>query len=542
MAKRLTYEELEERVATLEKENLQLRKEANQLEEKLGRGEEKYRIVADFTHDWEMWISPSGYYLYVSPSCERITGYLAEEFITDSSLFRHILHPDDLAQVEKHHRDETEGSDQIYSIDFRIINRRGEERWINHYCQPVYGHDMCFLGRRVSNRDITERKRMEDELRKSEERYRRVLEDQTEVICRFREDGTFTFVNEVYCRFFAKQPQELIGKKWQPLIVAEDMPLIEAKLRSLSPSNPVVLVENRVYSGDKQVRWMQFVNRGFFGTKGRLIEIQSVGRDITKNKELESQLFQAQKMESLGILVAGLSHEINNPVNTIMVNAPLFRKVWEDLLPILHECAERDPCRKYGGLTADFLAENMGQLISDVDRASDRISRIIQGLKDFARKTGQDEPKLVSLDDCAANALRLVESTARKSGITLSFEAMKDLPAIKGDPMHIEQIILNLLLNAVQAITHDHGEISVITGIRKDRRRVFISVADNGNGIDPGTKNKVFDPFFTTRQTEGGTGLGLAVTHNLVEAHGGEIRYESVKGRGTTFTVMFPTA
>jgi CheY-like chemotaxis protein len=177
-----------------------------------------------------------------------------------------------------------------------------------------------------------------------------------------------------------------------------------------------------------------------------------------------------------------------------------------------------------------------------MDRAGNRISKIIQGLKDFARKTGPGEARLVSLDECAAKALDLVGSTARKSGMTLSLEAGKDLPTIKADPVHVEQIILNLLINAMQAITHDHGKISVITGFQKERRRVFVSVEDNGSGIDPGTHFKIFDPFFTTRQAEGGTGLGLAVTYSMVKAHGGDIDFMSEKGKGTTFTVTFPTA
>jgi two-component system, NarL family, sensor histidine kinase UhpB len=124
----------------------------------------------------------------------------------------------------------------------------------------------------------------------AEPRYRMVVEDLTEVISRFREDGTITYVNEVYCRFFGKQPRELIGKKWQPAAVAEDLPHIEAKLRTISPSHPVVTIENRVYSGTGRVVWMQFVNRAFFDKQGRLTEIQSVGRDISERKLAELSL------------------------------------------------------------------------------------------------------------------------------------------------------------------------------------------------------------------------------------------------------------
>jgi PAS domain S-box-containing protein len=132
--------------------------------------------------------------------------------------------------------------------------------------------------------DVTLQSRMEEALRKSEESYRAVVEDQTEVISRFRTDGTILFVNDVYCRFFGKRSDEIIGSKWQPLAVSEDVSHIEALLHELSPSNPTVLVENRVHTGDGEIRWMQFVNRGFFNEAGDLEEIQSVGRDVTERK------------------------------------------------------------------------------------------------------------------------------------------------------------------------------------------------------------------------------------------------------------------
>jgi PAS domain S-box-containing protein len=138
--------------------------------------------------------------------------------------------------------------------------------------------------------DLTERKQFEEQLRQNEYRYRTVVEDQTEIICRFKADGTLTFVNDVYCRFFGKTKDALLGNRWSPDAFPDDVTNIEEQLLTLSPSNSIVAIENRVYSAAGAIRWMHFINRGFFDIEGRLLEIQSVGRDITERKKAEENL------------------------------------------------------------------------------------------------------------------------------------------------------------------------------------------------------------------------------------------------------------
>lgn len=138
-------------------------------------------------------------------------------------------------------------------------------------------------------------------------RFRTVVEDQTEVIVRFLPDGTFTFVNEVYCRLFGKSPQQLIGRRWQPGAHPDDIPMIEAKLRAMSQDNPVVTIENRVYIAGDELRWMQFVNRGFYDADGHLKEIQSVGRDITALKQTEIALRESEERLEMALAGSGLA-------------------------------------------------------------------------------------------------------------------------------------------------------------------------------------------------------------------------------------------
>jgi two-component system, NarL family, sensor histidine kinase UhpB len=180
------------------------------------------------------------------------------------------------------------GQGRVRNVEIRCRRKSGEIGSLLASAERIeLAGEQCFLGTFF---DITERKRIEEAFRENERRYRTVLEDQTEVICRFNSDGELTFVNAVYCRFFGKTKEELIGKKWHPNAVQEDIPLIEERLAALCRENPVVVIENRVYSGTGEVHWMQFVNRAFFDEDGKLLESQSVGRDITDRKKVEQEL------------------------------------------------------------------------------------------------------------------------------------------------------------------------------------------------------------------------------------------------------------
>jgi PAS domain S-box-containing protein len=142
----------------------------------------------------------------------------------------------------------------------------------------------------IQDEHLKQLMKTEEKLLMSERRYRSVVEDQTEIICRFFQDGTIIFANEVYCRFFGKQQEELVGHKWHPVVFADDLHLIEHELAKLTSDNPTITIENRVYSATGELHWMQFVNRGFFNDNGDLLEMQSVGRDISERKQIERSL------------------------------------------------------------------------------------------------------------------------------------------------------------------------------------------------------------------------------------------------------------
>jgi signal transduction histidine kinase len=257
--------------------------------------------------------------------------------------------------------------------------------------------------------------------------------------------------------------------------------------------------------------------------------------------DAERQLQQSQKMEALGTLVAGVAHEINNPLNLMLYNLPLLQKTWADLLPVLtaHRCHE--PEKKFGGFTYDFLQEHLPQLIADMEMAAQRMAKIVSDLKNFSRQSNVSDQSPLDVNAAVHNALRLSQSTLRKSGVVVHLALAEGLPAIKGNLHNLEQVVLNLVINAAQAIDHGQGEIAIRTGVTYNDGRVWIQVADNGRGVAPAIADRIFLPFVSDKQAQGGTGLGLSVTYSLVKAHGGDIAFENRPGGGTLFSVRLPS-
>jgi signal transduction histidine kinase len=291
-----------------------------------------------------------------------------------------------------------------------------------------------------------------------------------------------------------------------------------------------------------QEKSRQGLIRELMELRERQRQLESQQRHVEEAlRESQQQLHQAQKMETLGTLVAGVAHEINNPINLIMYNLPLIQKIWSDLLPVLMRQKKKMPNRKFGGFTYDFLEANLTQLVADMDMAANRVAKIVSDLKNFSKQSNVSEKSMVQVNAAVKNAMRLAQTTLRKSGVRIQLDLDENLPLIEGNLQSIEQIILNIIINAIQAIDHGEGVIRIATGFQRKDARISLQIIDNGRGISEAIADKLFLPFVTDKQAEGGTGLGLSVTYGLVQSHGGDISFETQKGKGTTFTILFPT-
>ncbi len=396
-----------------------------------------------------------------------------------------------------------------------------------------------------------EQKGVEEELRETNAFLKNILDSSSSIsIISTDLEGNILFWNRGAENIFGYRAEEMVGCQKISALYPDDETrgIIQEINSGILRDKRGASCRVREVRKDDRPLWINLNLTPRFNEKGQVVGVLGIGEDITEQVETEEtlkhsqeQLYQAQKMEALGTLVAGAAHEINNPINLIMYNIPLVLKVWQDFLPVLKERSSNEPDRKYGGLTYDFLKDNLFQLLSDMDMAAGRVAKIVTDLKGFARQSNITDKLAIHLNTAVKNAMRLAQTTVSTSGVQLELDLADDLPLMEGNLQSIEQIVLNVTINAIQSIDHNEGMVKIVTGIQNRDGWIYVSISDNGRGISKTISDRVFDPFVTTKQAEGGTGLGLSVSYSLVKAHDGEITFHSREGEGTTFTVLFPT-
>ncbi len=254
----------------------------------------------------------------------------------------------------------------------------------------------------------------------------------------------------------------------------------------------------------------------------------------------QEQIFQAAKMASLGTLVSGVAHEINNPITSVMLNAPIIRKVWNSIDPVMARHCEEKGDFKVGSMSYNVLRERIPQLLEDIAEGAKRVKVIVGDLKDYARQAPAEMSDSVDVNLVLKKSAGLVSNLIKKSTNYFSIEYGKDIPKLKGNSQRIEQVTVNLLVNACQALTDSGQSIDASTFCDVEKKAVCIRVADTGEGIPKDVLERIRDPFFTTKREKGGTGLGLSISDKIVQDHGGSLDFDSEPGKGTTVTVVLP--
>ncbi|MHB9012635.1 MAG: sensor histidine kinase, partial [Ignavibacteriaceae bacterium] len=271
--------------------------------------------------------------------------------------------------------------------------------------------------------------------------------------------------------------------------------------------------------------------------------------DITKLKKAEftaaiknRQLKQADKMASLGILVSGIAHEINNPNNFILLNIQLFSKIWRDVTPVLDEYYKENGDFVIAGMLYSKSKGKISQSIDGILAGSERIKNITKSLTEYARADSGNLNEQVDINKVVEMAILITGNLIKKSTTNFKVDYEKNLPLIRGNAQQLEQVVINLITNACQSLEKDSDEIEVSTYFNAERKKVRIKVEDKGSGIEERDLKYIMDPFFTTKRNMGGTGLGLSVSYNIIKSHNGSLILKSEPGVGTMARASFPVS
>ncbi|MBI5017502.1 MAG: response regulator [Deltaproteobacteria bacterium] len=423
----------------------------------------------------------------------------------------------------------------------------GLRRTLLWSAEPLEAAEVASGGAVVSVVDVTERAELQKKVSQGKRDIEAIFDSVTEPMASVDRAGMVTRANEAF--------RQLVKRPWRTFLGQSCSEL----LTSVGAAPACIPIEQVFELGEQRLaEWRDDDGRILHARVFPVLEGSRVNgavlrlQDVTAERELEHRLLQSEKMASIGQLSAGVAHEINNPVGFILSNLNRLAEYSKDIARMDAEglsLAEQvmggrlDPgeaWRRFGEvrsrLDVDYLVRDTADAVAECRDGADRIRRIVQDLKTFSHPDGADWQY--------ADLAQGLDSTLNIAWNEIKYkcEVVKEygaLPAVLCVPQQLNQVFMNLLVNAAQAIS-DRGVLTLRTWVDPDGSRVFVAVRDTGAGIPEGHLRKIFDPFFTTKPVGKGTGLGLHLALGIVRKHGGEIRVESEPGRGSEFTVILP--
>jgi PAS domain S-box-containing protein len=454
-------------------------------------------------------------------AAEEITGLKREEVLNKEC--DKVL-AGDLCQDECPVKKVMETGEPVYCYEILIKSRAGVKIPVNISTSALRSSRNEIIGAVENFRDLTKHKGLWAKLREERNRAQQYLNIAGVIIIAIDEKGLITLINRKGCEVLGYKEEEIIGRNWFDLCVPE---IVREKRRNAfrkvmaGEEKEVEDYENIIITKSGEERIIAWHNTTLVDEKGLIIGTLSSGEDITKRKETEIELIRAEKLTSLGQLAASVAHEVNNPLAGILVYTTLLLKKYQEK-------------KLQTGETENQLLKMKKEL--------ERTSRIIRNLLDFSRQSDADM-RPVEVNRVVEAALLLVKHQISLEHIKLELKLGQDLPLVFAGFDQIQQVLINLLLNAIQAMP-EGGQLSVITSLAKNIRigealknTVRIDVTDTGIGIPKENLGKLFTPFFTTKEKGKGVGLGLPVVHGIIERHKGKIEVVSEVNRGTTFTI-----
>ncbi|HET7106391.1 MAG TPA: PAS domain S-box protein [Candidatus Acidoferrum sp.] len=458
-------------------------------------------------------VTPEDKILEVNPALVRMLGYSSKDELMSM-------------RVSEVFADESQRNSIVQQVSSEASPRGHELTLRRKDGQPVYclntasavrdntGQIVRFQGALV---DITERRAIEKQLHQQQEFARRLIDSFPDLIFVVDTERRYNFVSPRFKEVLGYDPAEVVGLTFGERTHVDDRPAMMALFDDLvAQKQNFASIEVRVRHKQGEWRSLKCNFSPLFDEHGKIEGAVVSGRDVTEVKRLESQLIQAEKLAAMGQMLAGVAHELNNPLTAILGASELLRE-------------------------RQGVDDNTKRQLEMTHRQARRAARIVQNLLEFSRPASPQK-KVLDLNVVIDRTLQLQDHSLRRNNVEVEFQAVPGLPPIVGDANQLIQIFLNLISNAEQAIreARPSGRIQIRLG--RSGNRVTATVQDDGVGIAPDVLPKLFDPFFTTKRPGGGTGLGLSICMSIVREHGGNIEASSLPAGGAAFTVTLPAA
>jgi len=500
--------------------------------EALKESEEKYRhlVTSAPAGIYELDLA-SRRFISVNEVMCQLTGYTREEFLLMDPL--QLLSEESQSVFMQRIAGAFSGEQVPDTVEYRIRGKNGREFWVLLNSKYSFGPENR-LTATVVVQDITERKRAEEALRESEENYRNIFENAVMGIFQTIPDGRYLRANPAGVRMYGyESPEDMIQSvadmSQQIYVNPED----RARFKEIMEGKGYVVgFESEHYRKDKSRIWTVLNSRAVRDKTGRTLHYETTIEDITERKRAEIELrdtlkqlqdakdmlVQSEKLAAIGRLSAGVGHEILNPLNIISMRMQFL------------EMTEKLP---------DKVKEGFATMFKQIDR----IVKITKDLSQFSRISKRDMIKK-DMNQLMEHILSLVIPRLRVEQVTLETEFQPELPRILMEPDRVEQVVLNIINNAVDALEgRENKMIKVTSGLtrREGRDYLRLTISDNGRGIPGENIDKLFEPFFTTKEAGKGTGLGLHICYTIIQEHGGRIRAENKTEGGASFFIELPT-
>ena len=416
-----------------------------------------------------------------------------------------------------------------FKYDMEAILPSGEKAFFAALMRPIKNESGRVIKLFGTVQDITERKRADEALRASEARFRLLAENVRDVIWAMDMDLRFTYVSPSFKSFKDRTVEEVMSMSFEQLVTPSSRDLAmklfveELALAKVMPPDPTRsrTLEVEFLRRDGSILWTELKMSFIRDSNDRPISILGVMRDISERKkaeeerrELEQKAQVASRLASVGEMAAGIAHEINNPLTSVIGYSQLLSG-------------------------REDIPEDVKMDLKAIDEGAQRVAGIIKRLLTFARQS-RPERTLVSINDLITNTLDLRAYHLRTNNIKVTAKLATDLPLTTADPAQLQQVFLNIIVNAEAEMRQASGRGKLLVKTEEVNGTIRISFKDNGTGIAKKNLARIFDPFFTTREVGQGTGLGLSICHGIIAEHEGRIWAESKPGRGATFIVELP--